>query len=91
MRRLLRTTRLTLVVVALSAVMTLAAAVALGGPAEDTARPGPVEPAALERLGSSDLAGAIGTLQRRLRARPEDRRAWSTLALGYVEQARVTA
>jgi tetratricopeptide (TPR) repeat protein len=47
-----------------------------------------LDPAAVAGVDPSDL---VGTLQARLRHVPGDHRAWSTLALAYVEQARITA
>ncbi len=91
MTPLLRTIRVALVVVTLSAIITLAATISLGGAADDRRGAVPQEPVALQRLGSSDLSAVVAGLQQGLRAQPEDERAWSTLALAYVEQARVTA
>ncbi|MEP6762634.1 MAG: tetratricopeptide repeat protein, partial [Sporichthyaceae bacterium] len=90
MRQFLRTTRNALAVVALSVVLTLGAAVALGGSPADRIVAGRVEAVAVGQLGTSDRSAAIDALQVRLRAQPKDHRAWSSLALAYVEQARVT-
>ena len=47
-----------------------------------------LDPAAAAGVSPGDL---IGTLQARLRHIPKDHRAWSTLSMAYVEQARITA
>ncbi len=91
MGRLLRPALLTATALALAVGLTLVAAVALGG------RPGPVDASgasaapAVGVAGRPAVAGDVASLQARLRAVPGDHRAWSSLALAYVEQARVTA
>jgi tetratricopeptide (TPR) repeat protein len=89
--RLIRPAVLGASALALAGAMTLTAAVALGGaPDVGTTAPGTREAGAGtttdDRPGSS-----ITALQQRLRTVPGDHRAWSSLALTYVEQARVTA
>jgi tetratricopeptide (TPR) repeat protein len=82
----------------LAGVMTLTAA-AFGGThqPEDAAPPATMRGAAgqAEVTGATGSTGSIGStveaLQQRLRVVPGDHRGWATLALGYVEQARITA
>lgn len=91
-RPLLRRVGLVVCALAVSVVMTLVAAVALGGRDDDPPVPAAqVEPVALAGAGASDLAGAVASLQARLADQPGDHRSWSTLSLAYVEQARVSA
>lgn len=82
-------------------VAVLAAAVALsvsgavglagGDPTDSGADTGPVTlPAVAPVATSQDLDATVAALQDRLRRLPEDDSAWSTLALAYVEQARLT-
>src|SRR5688572_8191004 len=83
----------------LAAALTFAAAVTMGGTDTPSAQGltgpgvvnGRVEPTSLGRLAAGDPAGQITSLRSRLRVTPRDHRSWSTLALAYVEQARVTA
>jgi tetratricopeptide (TPR) repeat protein len=72
----------------LAGVMTLTAAVWLGGSPGTTATPPPATPTAGDA--TAEPAG-IPAMQARLRRLPGDHRAWSALALAYVEQARRTA
>ena len=84
-----------------ASLVTLGAAGLLGrhvGAGRPTASTAARSPAAAARRRSTrpPLAGVrrttwSATLQARLRRHPEDHRAWSTLALAYVEQARITA
>ena len=93
MRPLLRPVLLVASALGLAGVVTVAATGLLGGASSDApttsvaglAAPG-IDPAAL--AGGTD---PIATLQARLRTTPKDHRSWSTLALAYVEQARITA
>jgi tetratricopeptide (TPR) repeat protein len=86
--RLLRPALLGASALVLAGAMTLTAAIALGGAApHDSAGPS-----------SSGVTGrpvatgsSVAALQQRLRDVPGDHRGWATLALAYVEQARVTA
>jgi tetratricopeptide (TPR) repeat protein len=93
-RLLTRSALLTLCATALAAVLTLLATAGLGGAPGDpraTSRlPGaaPVVHGPGAATGRTDL---IAPLQSRLEALPRDHRGWSTLALAYVEQARVSA
>ena len=91
MGRLLRPALLGATALTLAGAMTLTAAVALGGGAarhdgtdSSTSTIGPS--GRLVATGSS-----VAALQQRLRDVPGDHRGWATLALAYVEQARVTA
>ncbi len=95
MRPLLRPVLLVVGTMTLAVALTIAATGLLGGTDARTptspssagrAGPAGVDPAALR-----DRDNLIGTLQARLRSTPKDQRSWSTLALAYVEQARVTA
>lgn len=64
---------------------------ALGRSPERAAAPQTVtqiDPAAMRGARAGNL---IGSLQARLRTNPRDFRGWSTLALAYVEQGRITA
>jgi len=47
-------------------------------------------PTALGPAAPADVEQAVVALQERLRALPNDARGWATLAVGYVEQARIT-
>lgn len=77
---------------ALAIALLLGAAVALGPRSSPRAEgSGPVEAAAVERLSSASLPGAIAGLQRHLRAQPRDAAGWATLGAAYVEQARLSA
>lgn len=75
----------------LAGVMTLLAAITLGGPSD----PGTaaVTDSSRTRAGTAAGRGAsdVASLQQRLRRLPKDYRSWSALALAYVEQGRVTA
>lgn len=95
MRPLLRPVLLVAGALALAVVLTLVATGLLGGTSGSPAAPprvavrtagAGVDPAVLH-----DSRDLIGSLQARLRTVPKDHRSWSTLALAYVEQARVTA
>ncbi|MGH8894164.1 MAG: tetratricopeptide repeat protein, partial [Actinomycetes bacterium] len=89
MGRLLRPALVTATALALAVAFTLVAAIVLGGsgaqndPGTDASR--------VRAAGRGAPATDIESLQARLRTTPRDHRAWSTLALAYVEQARVTA
>ena len=89
MGRLLRPALLGASALMLAGAMTLTAAVALGGPPEvGTSAPGTQ---AAGTLGAAGRPGSsIPALQQRLRTVPGDHRSWSSLALAYVEQARIT-
>ena len=94
MRPLLRPMLLVAGAMALAVALTLGAAGLLGGRADPEATPPPVAGRAAPALDPAALRDAdnlIPTLQARLKATPKDHRSWSTLALAYVEQARVTA
>jgi tetratricopeptide (TPR) repeat protein len=91
-RRVLRPAGLTAAVCVLAAALTLGAAIGLGRPGQRPASSQPpVAAAALSGAGGRTLAGLVTGLQTRLHAEPRDHRGWSTLALAYVEQARITA
>lgn len=93
MGRLLRPALMTASALALAVILTLVAAVFLGGGSggpygtDGGAGAGPVRGV----TGRGALSTDVAALQERLRTVPRDHRAWSSLALGYVEQARVTA
>lgn len=96
MGRLLRPALLTASALLLAAALTVLAAVALGG--VDGGTSGRTDGAALPQSGTAAQAAVLSPgsrgvagLQQRLRRTPGDYRAWSMLALAYVEQARVTA
>ena len=72
-------------VVALAA--TAAVAVRTSGSRADVRRGG--TPAVVARARGAEAHGIEG-LQRRLRAAPEDRRAWAALGAAYVQRARIT-
>ena len=94
MRPLLRPVLLVAGAMTLAVVITLGATGLLGGTDAPAAPPRPIAGRATPGLDPAALRDAdnlIGTLQARLRATPKDQRSWSTLALAYVEQARVTA
>ena len=94
MRPLLRPVLLLTSVLGLAALVTIGAAGLPGtdpapdrAPAATAARPTPgIDPAAV-----ADPTNVVATLQARLRVTPKDHRAWSTLAMAYVERARTTA
>ncbi len=94
MRPLLRPVLLVAGAMALAVVLTLGATGLLGGTGSPGTTPPPVAGRAAPGLDPAALRDAdnlIPTLQARLRTTPKDHRSWSTLALAYVEQARVTA
>jgi tetratricopeptide (TPR) repeat protein len=66
----------------------IALPIALTGPQETPARPGPVDPA-VDRQGN--LTGTIDAAQDRLRQMPGDWSTWGQLGSAYVQQARITA
>lgn len=88
-RRARRCARLGACALLLAVALTAGALVA-GAVGEDRAvrraAPAALAPA---RLTGDRLDADVRALQERLRDRPEDHAAWATLALGYVEQARV--
>ena len=94
MRPLLRPVLLVITALSLAVLVTIGAAGLPGDdptprpvPAPAAARPAPgIDPAAL-----ADRTNVVATLQARLRSTPKDHRAWSNLALAYVEKARTTA
>jgi len=100
MRPLLRPVLLVTAALVLAAAVTLGATGLLGGSpsspgsgevaaARTAGRAAPaLDPAAAAGVSPDDL---VGTLQARLRRTPKDHRAWSTLSMAYVEQARITA
>ena len=95
MGRLLRPALLGASALTLAGAMTLTAAVALGG-APDRSGSGTLTTSGA--AGRAELPGSavsaqssVAALQQRLRDVPRDHRGWATLALRYVEQARVTA
>lgn len=78
-----------LTVAAVVAALSLAGAV--GVARQPTSRPPAAGGGAAVVVGpGADLTRLVSSLQERLRAVPGDDTAWSTLALAYVEQARVT-
>ena len=93
--RLLRPVLLGVTALVLAGALTLAAAIGLGGRSGDSgtavtgsatgSAPG-IDPAAV-----ADASDLVASLQARLEVTPKDHRAWSNLALAYVEQARITA
>jgi tetratricopeptide (TPR) repeat protein len=89
--RLLRPALLTAAALALAVGLTLVAAIALGGRSGPLDAVGPSAAPAVGVAGRPGVAGDVASLQARLKAVPGDHRAWSSLALAYVEQARVTA
>jgi tetratricopeptide (TPR) repeat protein len=89
--RLLRPALLTATALALAVGLTLVAAIALGGRSPGTDAVGPSAAPAVGVAGRPSVAGDVASLQARLETVPGDHRAWSSLALAYVEQARVTA
>jgi tetratricopeptide (TPR) repeat protein len=95
MRPLLRPVLVIASAVALAGVLTLGATGLLGGTDPDATRSasvaGRAAPTGLDPAALRDANDPIGALQARLRVTPKDHRSWSTLALAYVEQARVTA
>lgn len=99
MGRLLRPALLATCVLVLATALTLVAAVTMGGSdlrvtgpaATGPAVSGRAAPTALDHITAGDPAGLVASLQSRLRVTPGDHRSWSTLALAYVERARVTA
>ncbi len=81
------------VAIVLAAGITAAVAVTGGGtpaPSSGPSTAGRVAPG-IDPAAVADPAGQVAALQARLRVTPKDQRAWSTLALAYVEQARITA
>ena len=98
MRPLLRPVLLVTAALVLAVAVTLGATGLLGDrstPGDDLSaarvagRAAPaLDPAAVAGVSPADL---VGTLQARLRRTPKDHRAWSTLSMAYVEQARITA
>jgi tetratricopeptide (TPR) repeat protein len=70
------------------------AAVTMGAtsPYAGSARTTAAQPAAaVDPAAIADAGALVANLQARLRATPKDARSWSSLALAYVEQARITA
>lgn len=91
MGRLLRPALLSACALALAAAFTLVAAIAFGGDPDGGSSDG-TSAASQNVAGRGAAPGTdISSLQARLRSTPRDHRSWSTLALAYVEQARVTA
>ena len=104
MRPLLRPVLLVTAALVLAAAVTLGATGLLGGSPTAGNNDGDLATAAAARtagratpaLDPAAAAGVspdtlVGTLQARLRRTPKDHRAWSTLSMAYVEQARITA
>jgi len=91
MRLLIRPALVGTASVVLAMLLTLAAAIALGGRSSEPQETGPIEPASVDQAGRAGLDALVPALQSRLRAQRRDHRAWSTLGLAYVEQARVSA
>jgi tetratricopeptide (TPR) repeat protein len=93
MRPLLRPVLLVTSAAALAVALILGAAGLLGGSDRATEPPaaGADAPAALDPVALRSAGDQIGALQARLRTTPKDHRSWSSLALAYVEQARITA
>ena len=92
MGRLLRPALLGASALMLAGAMTLGAAVALGGAPEENGSDALTTSGTAGAVGRPDAVGSsVAALQERLRDVPGDHRGWATLALGYVEQARVTA
>ena len=95
MARSLRPLLLGATAVVLAVILTLGAALALGGGSgsEDTGAPGTAGRAApgIDPAAIADSDKLVASLQARLKVTPKDHRSWSTLVSAYVEQARVTA